>query len=319
MKIEDLHYNLPTELINEESFDIEEWRRQNPMDYLKALYVILNIGDMVDDVSSEIAQMVAFQSVYKVTRLHIPDTLYKFGSLTDDEVSNEKRFKTLQNRQIFLADIKMFNDPFDGRAFYYDPKMLKDIERLVEHDGRLIDDFTRFHRTASLTASGVNCMPMWAHYSNNHRGFCVAYDMKDPNNLPLSACTFPVQYTDQRLDISSYMRKYAQMVSDEVDRQIAEGNTQILIDDLSIVYAALLLCNIKHLSWKYEEEFRCTMGATSEGMPYVNAMPKAIYIGMNCKRNHAERLRSIAQELKIPVYMMKFEDCSEDFNLAIVE
>ncbi|MFR0968758.1 MAG: DUF2971 domain-containing protein [Coprococcus sp.] len=21
-------------------------------------------------------------------------------------------------------------------------------------------------------------MPMWAHYANNHKGFCVAYDVK---------------------------------------------------------------------------------------------------------------------------------------------
>ena len=38
----------------------------------------------------------------------------------------------------------------------------------------------------------MNSMPMWAHYSNNHRGFCVAYDMKDDANIALSGCTFPI-------------------------------------------------------------------------------------------------------------------------------
>lgn len=46
-------------------------------------------------------------------------------------------------------------------------------------------------------------MPMWAHYANNHAGFCVSYDMKE--NKQLSGCTFPVQYTNQRIDITSLM------------------------------------------------------------------------------------------------------------------
>lgn len=317
MKIEDLHYNLPIEPFDDTNFDIEQWRRTNPMDYLKALYIVFGADKIVDGVPSELAKAVAFQAVYKVTRQYIPDTLYKYGSLTEDTELNDKKFQTLLNQQIFMADIKDFNDPFDGKAFYYDSEKLKGIDRLAEHNGRFIDDFTQFHKATSLTENGVNCMPMWAHYSNNHRGFCVAYDMKHPDNLSLSACTFPIQYTDQRLDITSFMRDYAQMVANEVDRQEAEGKKQIVIDNLSIIYIAQFLCNIKHISWQYEKEFRCTMGATAKGMPYVTAVPKAIYIGMNCLPNHAERLYSIGQALQIPVHRMQFEDCSESFDLKV--
>ena len=317
MKIEDLHYNLPTEPFDDTNFDIEQWRRTNPMDYLKALYIVFGADKIVDGVPSELAKAVAFQAVYKVTRQYIPDTLYKYGSLTEDTELNDKKFQTLLNQQIFMADIKDFNDPFDGKAFYYDPEKLKGIDRLAEHNGRFIDDFTQFHKATSLTENGVNCMPMWAHYSNNHRGFCVAYDMKHPDNLSLSACTFPVQYTDQRLDITSFMRDYAQMVANEVDRQEAAGKKQIVIDNLSIIYIAQFLCNIKHISWQYEKEFRCTMGATAKGMPYVTAVPKAIYIGMNCLPNHVERLYSIGQTLRIPVHKMEFEECSENFDLKV--
>lgn len=319
MKIEDLHYELQTTSIDEENFDLERWRQTNPMDYLKASYVLFGADKIVDGVPSEIAQSVAFQSIYKVTRQYIPDTLYKYGSLTDDASLNEKKFQTLQNRQIFMSDIKDFNDPFDGKAFYYDPERLKSIDRLAEHNGRFVDDFTSFYKATALTGNGVNCMPMWAHYSNNHRGFCVAYDMKNPTNLTLSACTFPVQYTDQRIDITSFMKSYAQIVASEVDRQQMAGNKEILINDLSIIYIAQFLCNIKHISWQYEKEFRCTMGATGKGMPYADATPKAIYIGMNCLPCHEERLRSIGQTLQIPVYKMVFEECASMFNLGVLE
>lgn len=319
MKIEDLSFNLPTAPIDEKSFDLEKWRRETPMDYLKALYIIFESDKIVDGVPSELARDFAFQAIYEISRQYIPDTLYKYGSLTDDADLNEKKFQTLLNRQIFMSDIKDFNDPFDGKAFYYDPKELKSIDRSVAHNGRFIDDFTRFHKATSLTENNVNCMPMWAHYSNNHRGFCVAYDMKNPDNLPLSACTFPVQYTNQRLDITSFMKAYAQMVATEVDRQQAEGKKVILINDLTIIYIAQFLCNIKHISWQYEKEFRCTMGATAKGMPYVEATPKAIYIGMNCMPNHEERLRNIGQALQIPVYKMVFEECASMFTLDIQE
>lgn len=43
-------------------------------------------------------------------------------------------------------------------------------------------------------------MPIWVHYANNHADFCVSYELK--KNTELSSCTFPVQYTEQRIDIT---------------------------------------------------------------------------------------------------------------------
>ena len=40
MKIEDLHYDIPNSLVSEEDFNIEKWRKENPMDYFKAIYLI---------------------------------------------------------------------------------------------------------------------------------------------------------------------------------------------------------------------------------------------------------------------------------------
>lgn len=156
-------------------------------------------------------------------------------------------------------------------------------------------------------------MPMWAHYASNHKGFCVSYDMK--TNIKLSSITFSVQYTDERLDVTSLMGKYAIYVSNEVDRQGALGRKEIVLDDLMIVLMQLLLCNIKHSSWSYEKEFRCTAGATAKGMPFVEAMPKEIYIGMNCELNHAQRLKEIGESWNIPVYKMAFNECGEKYEL----
>ena len=65
-----------------------------------------------------------------------------------------------------------------------------------------------------------------AHYSNNHSGFCVSYDMK--LNPTLSSCTFPIQYISERLDVTAFMQEQAQKMCDEIDKQISEGKKEIV-------------------------------------------------------------------------------------------
>lgn len=315
MKIEDLHYSLSNVPVDEKNFDLEKWRRENPMDYLKALYLIQSSADWGQGIPNDIAMAVSFQEIYKVTRQYIPNILYKFYSLTNDCCLNEKKLTTLENRKIFMSDIKDFNDPFDGKAFFYNPEELKDIERLKAHNGRFIDDFTAFNKGTALTENDINCMPMWAHYANNHQGFCVAYDMRESGNLALSACTFPIQYTNQRLDITNFMKKYVNILVSEVDKQTALGIKKVSINDLSLVYVTMYLYNIKHSTWQYEKEFRCTMGAIAKGMPYVDATPKVIYIGMNCAEKNRQKLIEIANHLSVPIYQMKFNEFFEEYTL----
>ena len=316
MKIEDINYTLPTKQINAEDFDKEQWLKEHPIDYFKLIYVLFKTTkNAPNDVPQDLAMDVAFNALYPITRLYIPDILYKFYSLNNDQNSNKKKFDTLKNQQIFMSDIKDFNDPFDGKAFFYNPKELADIKRLKHVNGRIIEDFTSFHKGTALTENNTSCMPMWAHYANNHQGFCVSYDMHNPANRTLSGCTFPVQYTEQRLDITSFMKKYAEMVAGTVDKQIEQGNKQIQISDLSLIYVAQYLCNIKQATWQYEKEFRCTMGAIAKGMPYVDAVPKAIYIGINCSEQNRNELVAIGKKLMIPVYQMNLDELSENYKL----
>ena len=239
MKIEDISYTLPTAEITSDDFDREKWLQEHPIDYFKLLYVLFNTTkNAPTDMPRNFVMNIVFELLYPVTRLYIPNTLYKFYSLNDDEELNKKKFSTLQNKQIFMSDIKDFNDPFDGKAFFYDPKQLASIKRLQHIKGRIIEDFTTFHKGTALTENDTSCMPMWAHYSNNHQGFCVAYDMKNPANTALAGCTFPIQYTDERLDITSFMKKYVSMVASEVDKKSVYRMEQIIRNDLSLVYVA---------------------------------------------------------------------------------
>lgn len=296
--------------IMDEDFDVIKWRQENPMDYLKAMEII--------NYSSDSQQKnIAFNAIYRITRLHIPDILYKFYSFTDDKQLNIAKFDTLKQQKIYMSDVKYLNDPFDNKAYFYNPKRLKYIERLNRRGGKLIDDFSTYVKVSSLTMNDYTSMPMWAHYANNHNGFCISYDMKLKENTQLSSCTFPVQYTDRRIDITDFMEQQALFITSEIEKQSSKGKKEIVFDDLSMIFMESFFCNIKHKTWEYEKEFRCTTGAIAKGMPYVSAIPKEIYIGLNCINENIINILEIAKIINIPVYRMVFNELSTTFSLLI--
>ena len=60
------------------------------------------------------------------------------------------------------------------------------------------------------------------------------------------------------------------------------------------------------------------MGAQAKGMPYIDAVPKAIYIGLHCKKANRKKLVEISRSLLIPVYQMRFNELSERYCLEEV-
>ena len=73
MKIEDLWYEIPSQSVDSKNFDIEKWRKETPMDYLKAMCILNKAQGPIKDI--------IFKEIYKITRLYIPDVLYKFFHL----------------------------------------------------------------------------------------------------------------------------------------------------------------------------------------------------------------------------------------------
>lgn len=311
MKIEDIKYEFEDRFVDDKNFDLQQWRKENPIDYYKIIYGILSSLEdysltTINGGSNEI-----FKNLYKICRLYVPNFLYKYSSFTDDIELNKKKLSTLREGKIYMSDIKDFNDPFDGMAFFYNHKELGKIEELNSIDGKIIDNFRDFYKGAAFTTNDVNSMPMWAHYANNHNGFCVVYDMTDKRNDLLSTFTFPIQYTDERLDITSYMKKYVEKIIFEI-RKGGKNVEECLRNDLSLIFISIFLSNIKHSSWSYENEFRCSKTDASD---YLEAFPNEICVGLNCTIENQEKLVEIAKELNIPIYKMRFEEFSEYFIL----
>lgn len=82
-----------------EEFDIEKWRAEKPMDYILAMDLLNQAPDKNE----------VFRMIYEITRLHIPDILFKYFSLTENTSLNKSKFETLHNRKIYMSDVKDLN------------------------------------------------------------------------------------------------------------------------------------------------------------------------------------------------------------------
>ena len=285
-----------------EEFDIEKYREEVPMDYFKAIELIKEAR----------SNPIMNEAIYKVTRIHIPDKIYKYYSLTSDEKLNEMKLDTLLQQKVYLSKPSSFNDPFDTKAFFYKPENLMKFDILKEYRGKVIDDFSKLSRIACFTRNGINSMPMWAHYSNNHCGFCVEYDTKNNKNHIINFCCFPVQYTDKRVDISDVMEELVEEILSLKEQAKEKNIKEIKIDNLLIIWISMYYSLLKHKSWEYEKEVRVIINLPTD---YIDAIPSAIYIGAKCEEMNKKKLFDIAYILNIPIYQMEFDEYSLEYEL----
>ncbi len=293
---------------SQESFDLEKWRIENPPDYFKA-------AELLMEFDTGVASDIAFKAIFRIFKLYIPGRLFKYQSLGLNSDVDELRFETLLNNRIYTSPLQDLNDPFDSCCFFYNAD---EIGRNLGIEKSKIDDIFgifRKRRVASLSSIGEQCMPMWAHYANNHQGFCVEYDMENQVNASFKSLLFPVQYSKKRIDLTSFLLKKSQ---EEITRALLgfNDNQQVVrINDKSLIYIPLLLANIKHQSWSYEKEFRCVIPENSPISPYVDAVPTAIYAGMHCEERDLRRLREICKELTIPLFSLKMDSRDPYYRL----
>lgn len=256
----------------------------------------INYQEIVDSISNT---TMTFEFFYQRIMESLPSTLYKYFSLTDDLGLNKKKILYLREKKIYLSDPKDFNDPFDSRACFCN--LGKEYDNLMNRFSIV--------KISAFTKKGYNCMPMWAHYSNNHQGFCVSYDINCSDNPELYNDLFPVGYSKKRIDISTYLCK---LMKDIQDKKVNPCDKAQMNEKL--LGMILFYFNIKHNSWDYENEYRFLN--TRNGNDCVHVSPKEIYIGNKCNHPYYEELIKIAKnDLKIPVYKMELEEYSEDFNL----
>ena len=115
------------------------------------------------------------------------------------------------------------------------------------------------------------------------------------------------------------MLREAQKLVKSIDKTHQKGDLVTMLEDKTLIYLPQLLYNLKHTSWSNEKEYRCIIASNAKGMPFIDAKPKAIYIGRDCSDKHAHCLFDIADEHEAKIYKMGFNDYLDNYELVYEE
>ncbi|MDE5889166.1 MAG: DUF2971 domain-containing protein [Bacilli bacterium] len=122
-------------------------------------------------------------------------------SISEDEDENVKRFKTLENNELWFLRSDCLNDPFEGYNLFYSENFPSDaglrkfnIKNRIEGWARYAEQARKKFFICSFSKDN-RIAPMWAHYTGNHQGFCIEYELVDKTNF------YEVQYWASKFDV----------------------------------------------------------------------------------------------------------------------
>jgi hypothetical protein len=254
-----------------------------------------------------------YEGAYQWKHINIPSKLYKFQPF------EENRISTVLNNKLWFTVPKDMNDPFDSRGVCWNYQEIEDVlkSHLLEEKIRQynsINDIVNGSISSMRDNIRITCfseelysMPMWAHYANNHTGFCIEYNFTslDYDNA-LAKNLFPVGYETKRYNITNLFKM---ALSGKYDMRIK---------------LLFFLMNLKHSSWSYEKEWRIISTREPNQEPFKGGLddcpinPTAIYLGINFDETKIKDVRNKFSITNIPIYRLKTSN-SEFFDLDLQE
>lgn len=171
------------------------------------------------------------------------------------------------------------------------PRQFKAISQYLKYTHKVILDeqiriqreYTKSMYNICCMSASCNIMPMWAHYAENHSGFCIGYGIKELGlTHNLTQLTLPVIY-----------------------RQ----NETIEIDNIDYLDGSMGMhaLSLKNISWSYEQEWRIFSIHDGSHSRVIMPIPKHVILGINMPENNKKDLVSICFEKGIKVKQMVFD------------
>ena len=238
-------------------------------------------------------------------RKNMPNTIYKFICLGDNEVENEKRLSTLENNEIWFCRANKLNDPYEGCNCCYGDEFPDQNIDFFFGVKNLRDGWNEYiekqKHNLGICSFSKHCklMPLWAHYAGNHQGFCCEYEIIDKRDV------FEVQYIAFKFEVSKDINK---LVQDYDDGKITDEEYNQALYEIH-KYS----CAFKSLEWENEAEVRIIQrlkeseyDGERKSIDSVGLKLKSIIIGRNCRKENRIKLKEIAMKLRVPCHTARF-------------
>lgn len=242
---------------------------------------------------------IPYKDIHKIIDDFFPNKLYryrKFGEYWSDEIFNG---------QVYMAFANEFNDPFDS-LFYinvdeYENRISNEVNKLFESIGKekikkalravfpsqielLKLKFQNYIRIGCFSATN-HSIQMWSHYADNHKGFCIEYDLQKINKN-IKENLLPVIYQKNRYEASMCLATH----------------------NYNIAYNPALY---KANEWSYESEWRIFSTINQYNKEkgecaMLDGSISAIYLGAKCyEEDKITQIKNWARKKEIPLHKMK--------------
>lgn len=239
-----------------------------------------------------------FEKARNAKNAGIPRYLYKYAPLFPDNLEkSEKRFVSLKENNVWFSSKNLLNDLFEFKSLYFNVERFNNGgwgQGVIDLFIKTCNDNDTQTGILSLTANGADNFPMWGYYTNNFAGYCVEYEVINPDRL------YPVSY-EKDTDESGYIVHNIFVLLNSKPKGLP-----ILEDELwkyRELYAMKYF--IKHISWQHENEFRSLIklskGYEDKGQSAksdeVGLKVNRIIAGPRCTSEHLKRLNEISNSL----------------------
>jgi len=220
-------------------------------------------------------------------------------------------------REILDSKDKQFKQKIENYLFQKTKDLDNKVEKIKSIDIR-ISCFSNFNKYDEFYKQIV----MWSHYADNHKGFCVEYDLsslKEETNFSLKnyqfydnkdvylnerlkaiikAGLFPVEYTANRVNIPVSLLKKINDLNSNIQRKNIEEH----------IYKAYV---VKSANWNYEKEWRLIVN-DQVSQYYGNKIPfpfaKKIYLGCKADNLLIDTMMAIGKEIGAEVTILKMDN-----------
>lgn len=187
-----------------------------------------------------------------------------------------------------------------GRPIFRAAPEIHSLQELLLMAPLIIEDVVRvLHNWRDLTSicsfSSVNdSILMWGHYAQNHKGFCIEYDLEQlQSEHPFRRKLYPVIYSKKLYDLTAYVQKLV-----GPNRQAFNPSSPLL----SVLH--------KSDEWKYEQEWR-VVSITNEakgGHNWSVPTPSRVFLGSKMSSENVEAVRELCEGKNIEVLQMELAE-----------
>lgn len=249
------------------------------------------------------------------------EMMYRFRHFrfSDSEEHRREPERIVCDSQFWCSDPRAFNDPFDCRPNFIISEIpaeeaIRRAQSMIRRRGLAADhpqalalmnsaragrfnsfglhDGLRCGMQEAIHRSSVCCFDslwddprMWAQYADDHRGYCLAFELD--GDWPVDAVPMPVRYSDTRPEIDL-----------AVDTMEDRGAADRYIEDSIFT---------KSSHWLGEKELRIFRPDVRPGLQaFPPSALKAVYLGLQVLPENRDRLIVAVRQREhaIPVYQL---------------